>query len=102
MVPAGYDGGRSWYTGMGHTAASFAEAPYLQHLLGGLRVSAGVVDDADCGEEAGTLDVTAFADPTSGTAPLQVNFTADVGVPNAGGLTYKWTFPAAAPRSARA
>ena len=22
-----YDGGRSWYTGMGHTQASFAEAP---------------------------------------------------------------------------
>jgi PKD repeat protein len=89
-----YDGGRSWYTGMGHTEASFAEANYLKHILGGLRVTAGVVPDADCGVQAGgALDVTAYADPASGTAPLTVNLTADVGVPNGGGLTYKWTFP---------
>ena len=36
-----YDGGRSWYTGMGHTAESFAEADYLKHILGGIEVSAG-------------------------------------------------------------
>jgi len=36
-----YDGGRSWYVGMGHTQASFTEAPYLKHLLGGLEVAAG-------------------------------------------------------------
>ena len=39
-----YDGGRSWYTGMGHTQASFAEADFLKHLLGGLEVAAGAVD----------------------------------------------------------
>ena len=47
-----YDGGRSWYTGMGHTAASFSEANYLKHLLGGLEVAAGAVNDADCGNQA--------------------------------------------------
>jgi PKD repeat protein len=90
-----YDGGRAWYTGMGHTEASFTDADYLEHILGGLRVTAGVVEDAACGIEPDTdeLDVTAYADPTSGTAPLQVNFSAGVGVPNAGGLQYVWTFP---------
>ena len=32
-----YDGGRAWYTNMGHTEETFTEAPFLQHLLGGLR-----------------------------------------------------------------
>ena len=49
-----YDGGRSWYTGMGHTQASFAEAPFLKHLLGGLEVAAGAVQDADCGDGPAT------------------------------------------------
>jgi cytochrome c len=42
-----YDGGRSWYTGGGHTDESFAEPEFLQHLLGGLQTAAGVVD-SDC------------------------------------------------------
>ena len=29
-----YDGGRSFYTGMGHTAASYAEAEFRKHLAG--------------------------------------------------------------------
>lgn len=33
----GYDGGRAWYTGMGHTDASFGEPIFLAHLAGGLR-----------------------------------------------------------------
>ena len=32
-----YDGGRAWYTNMGHTDATFTEPPFLKHLLGGLR-----------------------------------------------------------------
>lgn len=42
-----YDGGRSWYTGGGHTDESFAEPDFLQHLLGGIQTAAGVVD-SDC------------------------------------------------------
>jgi cytochrome c len=36
-----YDGGRSWYTGGGHTDESFAEANFRTHLLGGIRSAAG-------------------------------------------------------------
>jgi len=37
-----YDGGRSWYTGGGHTSASYSEPDFRAHLLGGLRYAAGV------------------------------------------------------------
>jgi glucose/arabinose dehydrogenase/type 1 glutamine amidotransferase len=42
-----YDGGRSFYTGMGHTKESYADPAFRQHLLGGLRYAAGQVK-ADC------------------------------------------------------
>lgn len=42
-----YDGGRSWYTGMGHTEASFTDAKFLSHILGGIKTAAGVVP-SDC------------------------------------------------------
>ena len=43
-----YDGGRSWYTGAGHTPESYSEPDFLQHLLGGIETAAGVVA-SDCG-----------------------------------------------------
>ncbi|WDZ85325.1 ThuA domain-containing protein [Micromonospora cathayae] len=43
-----YEGGRSWYTGGGHTNESFAEPDFLAHLLGGIQTAAGVLD-SDCG-----------------------------------------------------
>jgi type 1 glutamine amidotransferase len=42
-----YQGGRSFYTGGGHTRAAFAEPDFRTHLLGGLRYAAGRVT-ADC------------------------------------------------------
>jgi cytochrome c len=36
------DGGRSWYTAMGHTSESYAEPLYRLHLLGGIESAAGV------------------------------------------------------------
>jgi PKD repeat protein/type 1 glutamine amidotransferase len=43
-----YDGGRSWYTGGGHTNESFADPQFRAHLLGGIETAAGVLA-ADCG-----------------------------------------------------
>lgn len=37
-----YDGGRAFYTGLGHTAETFSNAHFLQHLLGGIRYAAGL------------------------------------------------------------
>lgn len=36
-----FDGGRSWYTGMGHTKESFSDERFLKHILGGIIYSAG-------------------------------------------------------------
>ncbi|HET8713982.1 MAG TPA: ThuA domain-containing protein [Gemmatimonadales bacterium] len=36
-----FDGGRAWYTNMGHTEATYTEPLFLQHLLGGLRYAMG-------------------------------------------------------------
>ncbi|MEM6936163.1 MAG: ThuA domain-containing protein [Pseudomonadota bacterium] len=46
-----YDGGRSWYTAMGHTSASYSESEFLSHLLGGIQYAADLegpltVDDS--------------------------------------------------------
>ncbi len=51
-----YDGGRSWYTGGGHTRASYGEPAFMQHILGGIEYATGATA-ADCGA---TLD-TNFA-----------------------------------------
>ena len=37
-----YDGGKAWYTALGHTIESYREPAFLQHLLGGILWSAGV------------------------------------------------------------
>ena len=37
-----YDGGRAFYTELGHTDESYAEPLYLQHLLGGIKYALGV------------------------------------------------------------
>ncbi|MGH8776289.1 MAG: ThuA domain-containing protein [Jiangellaceae bacterium] len=43
-----YEGGRSWYTGGGHTTESYSEPDFVEHLLGGIQTAAGAAD-ADCG-----------------------------------------------------
>ncbi|RCW45783.1 glucose/arabinose dehydrogenase [Halopolyspora algeriensis] len=43
-----HQGGRAWYTGMGHTAASYGDQKFLDHIAGGIRAAAGDVN-ADCG-----------------------------------------------------
>ncbi|WP_432050656.1 ThuA domain-containing protein [Verrucosispora sp. NA02020] len=43
-----YSGGRAWYTGMGHTDASYAEPDFRRHLLGGILGAAGAAE-AECG-----------------------------------------------------
>lgn len=36
-----YDGGRAFYTALGHTKESYSEPMFLQHLLGGIRYASG-------------------------------------------------------------
>ncbi len=39
-----YDGGRSWYTALGHTAGAYSEPLFLEHLRGGIRWAAGLTE----------------------------------------------------------
>ena len=45
------DGGRSWYTAMGHTEESYAEPLFRLHLLGGIESAAGLA--ANCKSAGG-------------------------------------------------
>ena len=42
-----FEGGRSWYTGGGHTDASYSEPLFREHVLGGIRYAAGL-EPGDC------------------------------------------------------
>ena len=72
-----FDGGRAWYTALGHTQASFSEAPFRAHLLGGLRTAAGTVT-ADCGAQreapptASDFEITTLDDDTESPMELAV------------------------------
>ncbi|MFD5103441.1 ThuA domain-containing protein, partial [Streptomyces albidochromogenes] len=48
----GYEGGRAFYTGGGHTDESYTEPAFRRHLLGGVRWAAGMTE-ADCRPETG-------------------------------------------------
>jgi type 1 glutamine amidotransferase len=44
-----FEGGRSWYEGAGHVDSSYRDPLFLDHLLGGIEWTAGVVDGGgDC------------------------------------------------------
>ncbi|MFC6016735.1 ThuA domain-containing protein [Plantactinospora solaniradicis] len=47
-----YAGGRSWYTGLGHTEETYADPNFTRMLLGGIRIAAGATP-ADCRPETG-------------------------------------------------
>lgn len=36
-----YDGGRAWYTALGHTIESYSEQNFLKHILGGIKYAIG-------------------------------------------------------------
>jgi glucose/arabinose dehydrogenase len=42
-----YDGGRSWYTGLGHASSTYSDPQFLTHVLGGIEWAAGAAP-GDC------------------------------------------------------
>ncbi|SFD72171.1 ThuA domain-containing protein [Streptomyces aidingensis] len=67
-----HDGGRSWYTGMGHDNASFSDPLFLDHLLGGIRSAAGVAP-SDCGASlTGSYEKVVLDDNTSNPMELAI------------------------------
>ncbi|MEV6983499.1 ThuA domain-containing protein [Sphaerisporangium sp. NPDC051017] len=84
-----YQGGRSFYTGGGHTAASFAEPEFRRHLLGGISYAVGDVK-ADCRPETGYT--TIYNGSTTGWSQAGPGgFTnADGTLTSQGGLGMLW------------
>jgi cytochrome c len=67
-----YDGGRSWYTGLGHTTESFSEPNFLHLLLGGIQTAAGAVK-ADCAASLdASFDKVTLDDNTSNPMMLDI------------------------------
>ena len=70
-----YDGGRSWYTGLGHDSATYNDGQFRTLLLGGIASTAGAVPG-----ECGVTKPTAFEKVTldSNTAnPMELDIAPD-------------------------
>jgi cytochrome c len=90
-----FDGGRMWYTGMGHTQASFSEADFLKHMLAGIEIAAGVQTSNACGIAAVNHDPTVSAQRNpSGDVTVgdPIAFTANGTDSDNDTLTYAWEF----------
>lgn len=70
-----YDGGRAWYTGLGHTVESYAE-PYMRtHLLGGIEWAAGFAEADVTATLASAYDEVVLT--TELTDPMEIDITSD-------------------------
>ncbi|QJD87038.1 ThuA domain-containing protein [Cohnella herbarum] len=68
-----YDGGRSWYTGLGHAKESYENDPsFLRHILGGIQWAAGKAD-GDC-------SATVYNDTNYKKQELMTNLQAPMGL----------------------
>ncbi|RUL90786.1 ThuA domain-containing protein [Verrucosispora sp. FIM060022] len=84
-----YAGGRSFYTGAGHTQASYSEPAFRAHLLGGIRYAAGRTK-ADCRAETGYT--TLYNGSTTGWSQAGPgSFTnSDATLSSTGGMGLYW------------
>ena len=84
-----FEGGRSFYTGSGHTQESYADPAFRNHLLGGIRWAAGQ-SQADCRPETGYTAL--YNGSTAGWAQAGPgSFTnADATLTSVGGMGLFW------------
>jgi hypothetical protein len=84
-----YAGGRSFYTGGGHTSESFSDPDFRKHLLGGINYAMGDVN-ADCRPEVGYTTIY-NGDTTGWEQAGPGGFTnADGTLTSQGGLGLLW------------
>ena len=69
-----FDGGRAWYTNMGHTEASYSEPLFLDHLRGGLRyaMGTGAIDYGRARPEENRFTKVVLATPLNEPVELAV------------------------------
>ncbi|MGP3972390.1 ThuA domain-containing protein, partial [Streptomyces sp. 6N223] len=84
-----YAGGRSFYTGGGHTSESYTEPEFRAHLLGGIRWAAGITqDDTDTGYTS-LFDGTS-TDGWTQAGPGSFTLTDDATLTSQGGMGMLW------------
>ncbi|WP_433441216.1 ThuA domain-containing protein [Nonomuraea sp. CA-141351] len=67
-----FDGGRSWYTGLGHLKENYSEPNFLKLLLGGIQTAAGAVK-ADCSaSQSSSFEKVTLDDNTSNPMMLDI------------------------------
>ncbi|MEU0213449.1 ThuA domain-containing protein [Streptomyces canus] len=88
-----YQGGRAFYTGLGHTKESYTEPAFLGHVLGGIRYAIGDVQ-ADCRPETGyrpLFDGTAASlDAWKQAGPGSFTRSDDGTLTSSGGMGMLW------------
>lgn len=57
-----FEGGRSWYTGMGHVEAAYIDPDFLQHMAGGILWAGGLDGDLDNSGTTNLADYTTWRD----------------------------------------
>lgn len=70
-----YDGGRAWYTGLGHTVESYEDSYMRAHLLGGIQWAAGIVEADVTATLASAYDEVILT--TELTDPMEIDITSD-------------------------
>ncbi|MEQ9309216.1 MAG: ThuA domain-containing protein [Balneolaceae bacterium] len=73
-----YGGGRAWYTGGGHTEASFSEPNFLKHILGGILYASGDVQGQYVATDDEKFQVTVVDNNPSNPISLAVLPNLDV------------------------
>lgn len=88
-----YQGGRAFYTGLGHTKESYADPAFLGHVLGGIRYAIGDAP-ADCRPENGyrpLFDGTAASlDDWKQAGPGSFTRSDDGTLTSSGGMGMLW------------
>ncbi|GMA33217.1 ThuA domain-containing protein [Litorihabitans aurantiacus] len=67
-----FDGGRSWYTGGGHTEESFSEPDFVRHLLGGIQTAAGAVESDCTATQSSSYERVDLSDSTANPMAMKV------------------------------
>ncbi|MFC8519486.1 ThuA domain-containing protein [Streptomyces sp. NPDC057257] len=86
-----YQGGRAFYTGLGHTKESYAEPAFRAHLLGGIRWAVGDAQ-ADCRPENGyrALFDGSSLDGWKQAGPGSFTLSEDGTLTSSGGMGLLW------------
>ena len=102
-----FEGGRSWYEGAGHVDAAYTDPTFLDHLLGGIEWTAGVVEGGgDCVtfKEVGGLNESAGAGGSNRETKLSgdvADYLADAEAAHDEGRTLRPSTSSSRPRARR-